>query len=60
MTMQRAQFQFIADTIKAAWPCDVPLQNAARVRTAEAFADALAATNPRFDRARFLAACGVE
>ena len=24
------------------------------------FADALATTNPRFDRARFLAACGVQ
>jgi hypothetical protein len=26
--------------------------------TARALADALAATNPQFDRARFLAACG--
>jgi hypothetical protein len=28
-------------------------------RTARNLADALATTNPRFDRARFLAACGV-
>lgn len=28
--------------------------------TADAFADALAAKNPGFDRARFLRACGVE
>ena len=28
--------------------------------TVLAFADALATTNPRFDRARFLAACGVQ
>lgn len=27
---------------------------------AETFADELALTNPRFDRARFLRACGVE
>lgn len=33
----------------------------ARIRqTAGAFADGLARTNPRFDRARFLRACGVE
>ena len=32
----------------------------ARVRIANATADALATTNPRFDRARFLAACGVQ
>lgn len=31
-----------------------------RGRVAEAFADELASTNPRFDRARFLRACGVE
>lgn len=29
-------------------------------RLAADFADALAAQNPRFDRARFLTACGVE
>lgn len=29
-----------------------------RTRVANAMADALAADNPRFDRARFLAACG--
>jgi hypothetical protein len=28
--------------------------------TARAFADELAVMNPRFDRARFLSACGVE
>lgn len=27
---------------------------------AESLADALATTNPKFDRARFLAACGVQ
>ena len=31
-----------------------------RVRAAYHFADELAKTNPRFDRARFLAACDVE
>lgn len=30
-----------------------------RACTARRLADALATTNPRFDRARFLAACGV-
>jgi len=28
--------------------------------TAEALADVFAAANPRFDRARFLAACGIK
>ncbi len=31
-----------------------------RRRLAHTFADELTATNPRFDRARFLRACGVE
>ena len=31
-----------------------------RELAAYALADALATTNPRFDRARFLAACGVQ
>lgn len=53
--MERRHFQIIADTIKGLAP-DVygPEQ------VAQAFADAMARQNPRFDRARFLKACGVE
>jgi hypothetical protein len=49
----KKDFQLIADTIRynLGPPC--------RERAAEAFADALRSTNPRFDRERFLRACGV-
>ncbi len=52
--MTRKDFQLIADTIKASdlGPTD-------RLSLARDFADALRSTNPQFDRARFLAACGV-
>lgn len=63
--MTRKDFVLIADTLKATKPF-----SSARVMvnmdallawraTAEAMADALARTNPQFDRARFLTACGV-
>jgi len=55
--LEHRHFAFIAATIKA-----MP-DHAATLRTqkrsvALAFADACAGTNPRFDRARFLRACG--
>ena len=57
--LQHRHFAFIAATIKA-----MP-DHAATLRTqkrsvALAFADACARTNPRFDRRRFLLACGEE
>lgn len=58
-TLEHRHFAFIASVIEA-----MP-DHAATLRTqkrscALSFADACARTNPRFDRARFLRACGVE
>jgi predicted oxidoreductase len=53
--MQRRHFELIAATIKGL-PSDVY----GCEQVAKAFADALRAENPRFDRARFLTACGIE
>jgi hypothetical protein len=52
--LTRRCFVFVAQTIAT---CPLEQERAA---IAEHFASALAATNPRFDRERFLAACGVE
>lgn len=38
---------------------DTELERAYRQDVADSFADALAALDPMFDRARFLSACGV-
>jgi hypothetical protein len=48
--MTRRHFQLIADALR---------ESAAPEHVARAMADALATTNPRFNRERFLAACGV-
>lgn len=56
MTMTRQDFQLIADVISN-------LNSDGGdpyTYVAEAFADKLADTNPNFDRARFLKACGVK
>ena len=58
VTLEHRHFSFIAATI-AAMPDHAPSLRAQKASTAAAFADACAETNPRFDRARFLAACGV-
>jgi hypothetical protein len=50
-SMTRQHFCFIASII-ASLPSE-------REQTARAFADKLAESNGRFDRGRFLAACGV-
>lgn len=64
MTMQRRHFEFIAETVREArthfhtghgWTFE---QWAYRL--AVLFADRLETTNPNFNRARFLRACGVE
>lgn len=56
--MTKKHFQIIAETI-AAMPSFAPNLRAQKESCARAFADRLARENPRFDRARFLAACGV-
>lgn len=48
--MTRKDFELIASTIRGFEPF-------VRLHIADEFATALASTNPRFDRARFLAAC---
>ena len=57
--LQHRHFAFIAGVIKA-MPAHAASLRAQKRSTALAFADACASTNPRFDRARFLLACGEE
>jgi hypothetical protein len=52
--MTRGHFVLIAEMLRGA-----DLEPATRARIAGHFADHLTRTNPLFDRARFLAACGV-
>jgi hypothetical protein len=54
--MTRKDFQLIARTISE----ELPPGSEAQRLSALAFADVLQHTNPNFDRARFLVACGVE
>jgi len=54
--MTRKDFQLIADVLKNA---DEVADQQSIEAMAEMFADELATTNPNFDRARFLTACGV-
>ena len=54
MTMQRRHYNFIAETIRE-------IKDAGyRADVAQHFADRLRYTNPNFNRARFLEACGVK
>ncbi len=46
--------------INCSTPAAVAMNEATRQKIAAQLADACAADNPRFDRARFLAACGVQ
>ncbi len=52
--MTRQHFEIIAEVINNAG-----LSNDARLRIAEKFADRLAMINPRFDKARFMEAAGL-
>jgi hypothetical protein len=54
--MTRKDFELIAETLKNLDEC---LDELSLEVTVEAFALALLKTNPRFDRARFRSACGV-
>lgn len=53
--MTRKDFQLIADTIK-----DLDLIPIDRLHIAREFATSLRTTNAKFDRSRFLRACGME
>lgn len=57
--MTHKDVELIAATIRAL-PSHSAGLRAHQASTARAFADALATTNPDFDRARFLKACGLE
>lgn len=55
--LQHRHFAFIASTLAS---LRNDLSNAARQATVHRFADDCAASNPRFDRARFLTACAFD
>lgn len=59
--MTRKDYNALADAIRRQIGCytDTPLALAATAATAHVIADVCAADNPRFDRDRFLIACGV-
>jgi len=61
--MTRRDFQLIAAAVKGVREGYAPTWDANLFRalddTSRALADSLARTNPRFDRRRFLEACGV-
>ena len=54
--MTKKDFELIAEAIKEITASDYPQD---RKDKAQLFASVLATTNPRFDSARFLSACGV-
>jgi hypothetical protein len=66
--MQRRHFELIAATVRSLQSIPGADESAdyatgydtARADIATQFANRLAGENPRFDRARFLAACGVQ
>jgi len=58
LTMTRKHFQAIADTISRHC-CDANVTPEEQRRLAESFSDLCASTNPRFNRSRFIEACGV-
>ena len=55
MTMTRQHFALIAEVIEQS-----PFAPGHKEYLAETFAEKLRATNPNFNRARFLRACGAE
>ena len=56
--MTRKDYQLIAEVLN--YSLDAIIDDMALKALASNFADELALDNPRFDRARFLAACGVK
>lgn len=60
--MTKKDYQLIAGVLKQSLADDqaiMQLHQNALTATAKAMAEALAAENPRFDRTKFLEACGV-
>lgn len=57
--MTRKDYEKIAAVIKG-MPDHAATLRAQKASCASSFADMLAADNPRFDRERFLKACGLE
>lgn len=60
--MQRRHFELIADVLRERFARELEADGGFRApdyKLAHAFADRLALENPRFDRSRFLGACGV-
>ena len=60
--MNRKDYQLIADALRANWELIAgvdPVRDAIHADYCRSVADALAQGNPRFDRKRFLDACGV-
>ena len=57
--MSRKDFELIARVLRAQRDHATDAELWRLDQTARAFADELSATNPRFDRVRFLRACGV-
>ena len=57
--MTKKHFEFIARTI-AAMPSFAPSLRTQKASCARAFADSLELCNPKFNRDRFLAACGLD
>jgi hypothetical protein len=59
--MTKQDFELIADTIKQLSTVTCTFHGASCHRyLAERFADRLRQTNPRFNRQRFLSACGID
>ena len=58
-TLEHRHFAFIAATIRA-MPTHAETLRTQKRSCALSFADACARTNPRFDRRRFMLACGEE
>lgn len=59
--LQHRHFAFIAATLDRTRPANVQaVAYEPWRRMVDAFADDCARSNPRFDRRRFLAACGIE
>lgn len=58
--MQHRHFATIATIIREMGEGAMPLDRASREMISHRFADRLRSTNPRFDRRRFLLACGVD
>lgn len=62
--MTRKDFELIADTVRTVYMRELSHGSYSlamgALMVAREFAETLAATNPRFNRERFLKACGVE